>query len=380
MSDDDPIVVQCRLDTASDSILIEALARLGVRAEIKCTAGNNLEGTLAFTGSGTISAGLLGKLGLSVTTSGKAAKSRQTESEPIGTTPANLSWVARILAASEKRLIVEDFHYVSEESRKSFAFILKALGEYGVCPIIVGIWPQDNLLPYYNGDLDGRVEDIHLIWSNEELQQVLLRGAEAFNISISPSLRNALVSDAYSNVGLLQRLTEQLCIQEGLLKQPTDDPPYLTVGVPLDRARAKVAAQMRPRYEAFADNFVRGMRRLTEGLEVYRHLLQILTESSDEQLLQGIDAADLRGRIILPRGRKLRQSDLTRALERVDRLQAKIDIRPIVLTYHRPSRRVFVVDRSFLFFRKYGSPIWPWSEDEFVATNDLAKDDPLDLA
>jgi hypothetical protein len=70
--------------------------------------------------------------------------------------------------------------------------------------IVVGIWPQDHLLTYYNGDLDGRVDDIRLEWSRGELEQVLLNGSKALNITMAHRLRAAPVDDAHGNVGLLQ--------------------------------------------------------------------------------------------------------------------------------------------------------------------------------
>ena len=36
---------------------------------------------------------------------------------------------------------------------------------------------------------------------------------------------------------------------------------------------------MKARYDAFADDFVRGMKRMTEGLEVYKHMLRAFTRS-----------------------------------------------------------------------------------------------------
>ena len=59
-------------------------------------------------------------------------------------------------------------------------------------------------------------------------------------------------------------------------------------------------------------------------------------------------------------GDKIRQSDLTQALDRVAQLQSKLNIRPPVLTYEPHRRRLFLADRSFLFYRKYGKPTWPW--------------------
>ena len=62
----------------------------------------------------------------------------------------------------------------------------------------------------------------------------------------------------------------------------------------------------------------------------------------------------------------------------IDRLQVKIEISPPVLTYHRPGKRVQLVDRSFLFYRKYGAQSWPWDEGEEIQ-NDLAGATPLDI-
>jgi hypothetical protein len=372
------IVIQCRLDTTPESMLIEALSALGICAELKRTTGNSIEGAIELSASGTVGLSLLGKLGIGAKGSGKAVKEGEVESQPIGRVPTNLTWVAQLIAASGKRLIIEDFHYTSEDTRKAFSFILKALVDLGVYAIVIGIWPQDNLLPYYNGDLDGRVEDIHLTWSQEELENVLVRGAEALNISMSPQLRRCLVDDAYSNVGLLQRITEQLCIKEAVLARRSD-PLYLTVGESLERAREAVASDMRPRYEAFADNFVRGIRRLREGLDIYRCLLEEVTATEDDELLKGISPKELHNRMARSGHIRITKANLTRALERIDRLQAKMEIRPIVLTYNRYSERVFVVDRSFLFFRKYGHARWPWDEEEFTPTNDLADVEPLEL-
>ena len=106
---------------------------------------------------------------------------------------------------------------------------------------------------------------------------------------------------------------------------------------------------MRARYDAFADNFVRGMKRMTEGLEVYKHMLRAFTKGTSDELLEGIDSRELLRRIQddAPEA-TIRQGDLTQALDRVDRLQARIGVQPLVLTYNRDRRRLFLADRSSL--------------------------------
>ncbi len=379
LADDEVIKIQCTVDSTPESILQSALGQLGVRSELRRTDGNELQGTLDLSASGSLGVKFLGKVAVEGSGSATAAKIGEVESEPVGQTPADLSWVSRILAASELHLVVEDFHYLSEAHQRSFAYMMKALGEYGVYVLVVGIWPQDHLLTYYNGDLDGRVEDIHLAWSNEELLEVLDRGARALNVVFADRLKYALVEDSYGNVGLLQRLAEQLCLEAGII-DTLDEAVGLDLGPDMDRARERVASGMKGRFSAFADNFVRGMRRMPEGLEVYRHLLQTVTEAEDESLLVGIDSAELLGQIGEHGDSAIRPSDLTQALDRIDRLQVKISISPPVLTYNKDSRKVFVGDRSFLFYRKYGQATWPWGEGESTSiTNDLAVQEPLNF-
>lgn len=323
----------------------------------------------------------LGKLKAKGEVTEGTSEAQAVEAEPVGRTPADLSWVSRILKASGKRLVLEDFHYVTEENRKAFAFILKALGDYGVYVILVGIWPEDHLLTYYNGNLDGRVEDVRLVWEDADLDAVLRKGCEALNIEMADELRAALVADAWGNVGLVQRLAEQVCISAGVTERQ-DAAKVVGINGELQAARQTVSQRMKARYDAFADDFVRGMKRMSEGLAVYKHLLRTFTASNAEELLKGIDSKDLLGRI--QEGHPdppIRQSDLTQALDRVDRLQVKIGVEPPVLTYNKDRRRLFLADRSFLFYRQHGSPTWPWEMDDLfdAALEAIPAGDQLDM-
>jgi len=354
---EETIVVQCHRETTIESLLVEALGRLGVRAELRFTGERRAEGTLDFSGSGDVGVKILTRLGFKVGAKGVRGHVRTTEFQTLGQTPADLSWVGGVLSESDKRLVVEDFHYVSEGERRRFAFTLKALGEYGVYPVIVGVWPQDHLLTYYNGDLEGRVEDIHLTWAGHELAEVLDKGANELNITFSKSLKRELIEDAHGNVGLLQRLAERFCIEAGIIRSQRGESGVLTPGPQLERARTAVASAMRARFEGFADQFVHGMRSLPQTSETaYLYILQALAELPDQDLIAGIGVAALGARI----GAAGRAKDLRGALERLDRFQAKLDINPLVLTYSTHTRKVALVDRSFLFFRKHGEPRWPW--------------------
>lgn len=378
LADDDAIVLQCVPASTPESLLREALGRLGVQAELKRTTTQEFEGNLDFTGAAELGK-LLGKAKAEASASGGMSRATEIEHEPIGRSPADLSWVSKTIAVSGKRLVLEDFHYLTESVQRDLAFLLKAMGEYGLFVIVVGVWPKDHLLTYYNGDLEGRVEDIHLKWKDAELKRVIAQGADALRITIPEPLMDTMVAEASGSVGLVQRLAEQLCRAEGLNDSGSflSGRAHIGTGTGWEQAKRAVAQQMEGRFETFADNFVRGMRRLPEGLEVYKFLLQAATDATDEELTEGIDSAALLARIAAHGGGAIRLSDLTQALERIDRLQVKIEVRPPVLSYSRASRKLFLADRAFLFFRRNGNPHWPWMAGEPEITNDLSAGDPL---
>lgn len=372
------VVVQCTITSTAASILEEALSQLGVHASLTKNVTGNLTGNID------IDATVSGKLGVPFLTKAAAemsadlgleyGKETETQQQILGQTVANLHWVAASINASKKKLVLEDFHYLTEAEQRIFASWMKALGEYGCHVLIIGVWAQSHLLTYYNGDLEGRVTDIHLEWNDDELKKVLNQGASALEIRLSEQLVDQIVTDSYGNVGLVHRIAERLLELEDVDSVPTWA--RIDIGSQLGNARQAIADEMAGRFETFASNFVRGMRRMPEGLVVYLHLLKAVTNSSDESLLgEGVDSSALLAKLQTD---GIRRSDLSQALERVDKLQVKIDISPPVLTYHKSGKRVQIVDRSFLFYRKYGSQTWPWDEAEPI-DNDLAKSAPLDL-
>jgi hypothetical protein len=354
------VLVQCQHGTSIEALFTDALAALGVRAELRATTGSELEGSIDLTGSGGLKAGFLGHLGIGVRTGGRRKRARGLEMQPLGQTPGNVRWVAEAIRKSGRRLVIEDCHYLTDDCLKQLAFMLKALGAYGVHVIVVGIWPQDHLLTYYNGELSSRIEDIHLKWSEEELDQVLQQGCRALNINFSPKLRSDLVADAAGNVGLLQGLAEQLCREERITERRPDGP-LLTSGPSLDRARRAVAEQMGLRFQTFAENLDGAVHRSSKTATVHRQFLRTFTESADEELVEGMELAVLHDRIIRDSGSSILIAELQEALEEVPAMQAKIAVSPPVMIYNRFGQQVFLADRSFLFYRRYGNPRWPWS-------------------
>jgi len=337
--------VQCTTESTAAQVMQQALGLLGVRAEIRYTEERSLTGTIDLGASGQLGAKVAAQAKAQGKLSGQVGRTTSTESTAVGRTPADVPWIALVLSASGRRLVLEDFHYLNSEEQRAFSFLMKALGEYGVRVVVVGVWAEDHLLAYHNGDLSGRVEDIKLVWEDSELEEVLQKGSSELNIRFSEPLKEAMIADSFGNIGLLQRLAERVCMFGGVTTRSRR--PQLLDQELLPPARSDIVDQMAGRFLTF-------VRRMREARPSHVHVVSACATVSDDDLRAGVPVVDLAARCIGPNGRRrYSTADLRRRLEQLADAQSRALVFPPVLSFDAVGDRLFVVDRALLFYRKY---------------------------
>lgn len=346
------LIVQC-LPTMEkvEDVWCAALQNAGVELKTRSTTTKESETHIDGQVEGQIELPFIAGIKGGVDTGLKSGRSEVSEKVPIQT-DSLLPLLANYLRSSGKRLILEDFHYLLDEVRKDIAFGLKALYEERAYIVIIGIWSEQNLITYYNGDLTGRIEEINLTWSNEDLTKVLSQGEGALNIEFAPGLRNQLIESAFGNVGLLQRLAEKICMEANILRPQAAKQNISDIDL-LKRTRTQLVSDIRQRYTSIAEVFKASMRS-DAVLLLYARIYNELVNASDDELIQGITYSILFDRIQKNAGNvKIRQSDLTSALDKVERLQARKGVTPLLVSYSKSLRKLFLNDREFMFYRKY---------------------------
>lgn len=356
LPEDKCITVQCALKTTLTSIYAEILRKLGtsIPTEVK----EQLSGTAS------------AKAGIPQFFEGygKLESSTAISSEPQGSTLENINYIAEAINQSRKTVVIEDFHYLPEDERKNLAFDLKALWDSSVQFVIIGVWQEENLLSYYNGDLSGRIEEIDLKWTDAELEEVLNKGARKLNIMFTDSIKKKIIQDSNGNVGLLQRITKRLCLSSGI-QQEADRNGTATIIRQINalaNCRLKECQASSRRYREFSDLVSRGYSNNAARL-VYKNVLRVCLEASDEELQEGLHKDTIRERVETLLGRSVAKQSFDNVLNNLVKLQIERKISPVVLSYNGDSRKMKLVDQELLFFRKYigeNNLPWPWLQND----------------
>lgn len=246
-------------------------------------------------------------------------------------------------------IVLEDFHYLPDETQRQFAVTLKAFHENSEFTfIIVGVWLQENRLVQYNGDLTGRVTTINADkWLRSELLDAVSQGEKLLNVAFSDEFKTKLIDESYDSIYVVQEACYAALQQAGLhetSKQTTRLDPDAAAIV------KEVVDKQSARYMEFLVSFAQGFG-ATE-LQMYRWLLVPIVMSPVEEQERGLELREI-SRILKayhPRGEDLNPGNITQALSAFANLQVQHRMTPIVFDYDQSHRRLNVVDRSFLIW------------------------------
>jgi hypothetical protein len=330
---------------SAGTVIEQALGQFGVEETISVTVETYKSTTSTAGGEAAFGPGTL-----DVKRSDSSGKKRSRLSKPVGSGTDNLGWVAEQFKAKRRTPVFEDFHNLSTEDQVAMAYVIKALGEWEVPCIVVGIWTDTHLLKLYNGELEGRIVDVALKWNFDDLREVVSKGCSALNVEMSDEMIDKLVRASYTSVGLLQELCAATLHAAGIDHRPLRhqklDDPNLVV-----EATKSVVTQIDSRFEPF-------IQRLSE-VEVdgdhpnlYGHLVEAVQDRlSEPTLLSGV-ATDELITVLIAYDPDLERASLVDYLQELDEVQRTAGINPPVLAYDVPREKLLLVDRRLLLFLK----------------------------
>lgn len=353
LADEDYILVQCQ-NTWDAAKLSEAILK---------SAGCDVEVSNKLTSEGKAKLSVKAKTGFSLFGLGKAevegggegerTEKRERSFEPLELDPSDPNDLVRALKGIDfkKYIVLEDFHYLPQETQEGFAFSLKTVHETSKTTfIIVAVWREENRIIVYNGDLAGRVVSVDADkWGEEDLLKVFEAGEQLLNITFPEKFKIELISKALHSVYIVQDCCYKACMENNIAET---SPTPIRLPDTLDAARLvkEVIDEQGARYSSFLTNFAAGFG--TTQLEMYKWLLYPVVTAKISDLERGLVYRYIRLAIEAahPQGSSLNPGNLTQALISVPALQAKKNIKPFILDYDRSNLRLSIVDKGFLIW------------------------------
>lgn len=305
--------------------------------------------------------------GASASTDGKIGANSSTETK-YEEVPVNLELpqpVADLLdrVNCKKWVVLENFHYLSDEAQKEFAFDLRAFQELGVRFVILGVWREKNRMAQFNGDLLDRTIEIPVEpWTDADFKRVCDEGSRILNVEFDSTLLEQCIEVSFSSIGVFQELLKHICISAGI----TSSCAHRTKIESIDHLKTAISiktndygARHERALEAIAAGHMSGGQK-GDQLPLYLpyYLVRTIVEHGFEGIANGARKQVLWDwiRAIHHRGQDVRSNDMTNLLGGLAHLQSVKAISPPIFAYDAQQRILQVVDSTFYFFIKNVNP------------------------
>ncbi|MCP1996320.1 hypothetical protein [Flavobacterium sp. HSC-61S13] len=247
-------------------------------------------------------------------------------------------------------IIIEDFHYLKDETQVDFAIELKALHENSdLTFIVVGVWLEENRLIALNGDLSGRIKSVNADeWTDENLYSLIGDGEILLNISIPEASKKQLIKKSLNNVYIVQEVCYQLC-KINKINQTQDENKEINCES-LDVIISDVIDQHSGRYNNLITNISEGFQ-ATE-LEMHRWIMYAIIKADISKLEKGLKRNEINALLQVehPRKHELNPGNLTQALKSIASLQVKKNTIPLIIDYDSSNLKLNIVDKGFIIW------------------------------
>ncbi|EFE55468.1 hypothetical protein PROVRETT_05757 [Providencia rettgeri DSM 1131] len=254
----------------------------------------------------------------------------------------------------KKIIVIEDFHYLPEQTQIDFSVALKAFHESSKLSfVIVGVWLEEDKLTTFNGDLAGRIVSINADrWEESDFHQLFANSERLLHIKFDEKFKKNVIEMCNGSVFLAQQLCYQACEIENVNTIQSQSK-IIGKQFSVEEKIQKLINEQYSRYFKFLTDFSSGFDQTP--LELYKWILYVLLTVEKKYLEIGIPEAAVKRLIQEKHPQKTGASSkkLNQALRKSVDLQVKISIKPIVFEFDASSARIKIVDKPFILWRSY---------------------------
>lgn len=285
---------------------------------------------------------------------GKRIKTNETTYKSIEYNLALPQDVSEILNSVkfDKRIILENFHYLNGNTQKELAFHLRVFEDFNILFIVLGIWREKNRLAQFNGDLQDRLVEIPVEpWSSNDFLKVATIGGNLLKVSFE-DIKEDMVKCSFDSIGVFQELCKETCFAAGVLE--TKKHIKSIKKDVFSTAKAKKLDDYSGRHIRSIETFVEQKGKSSKEVPLYLayYFIKYLFNMAFEDIQSGIKRVNIHDGIkkIHHRADDVRPSDMSYFLHNLTSSQIKKSIIPPLFDYDRSTKKLKVIDSTLYFF------------------------------
>lgn len=253
-----------------------------------------------------------------------------------------------------KRIILENFHYLSEEVQKQLSIDLRIFEDYKILFIVLGIWREKNRLIQFNGDLVDRLVEVPVEpWEKRHLEKIVEDGLPLLNVSFE-KIKDHLIDTCFDSVGVFQELCKECCFAAGV--EETASTTVEINKLHVSKAIENKLNDYSSRHIRCLESFVEQKAKSSDEIPLYipYYFIKVLMQEDFEEVTKGLRRRAIQEKIkeIHHRAEDVRPSDMGYFLQTLVANQIKKAISPPIFDYDVSTASVKIIDSTFYFFLK----------------------------
>jgi hypothetical protein len=352
------LVIHLTPNFTTEAIYVEMLRQYGVKflTEITFKKGNKSTAKVSNEVKATIPTAVEAKTAIEA--ANEASYETQHRYQEITVDLSLANNVAELVTklGNGRFVVLENFHYLNEETQKDLAFDLRTFQERGIRFLILGVWRKKNRLQQYNGDLIDRVSEIPVEpWNPKDFHAIIHKGQDALHLEIHDEVVERIIKNSCGSVGVLQELLRTTCKNSGL--DETSENKHI-IGLKdgsecLDTAIAEKTDDYANRHERALISiatFDLNHPLFNELYIQYLFVAAVIDQRLPQDQVSFKKSALLKIINNLSGGEKVTAPDLDAFFNSLQEIQWELDISPSIFDYDRSSQCLNIIDSTFLFF------------------------------
>lgn len=256
-----------------------------------------------------------------------------------------------LLKNSNAVLVVEDFHYLSDNVQKEVFQQWKIFTDNEISVIVVGTTHHGVDLAVANSDLIGRIKHVDLKrWSDEDLSSIAITGLKLLNFSNNTFVSQLIAKESAGLPIITQQICAQLFTDRGVVSWDTATPIAFTTAE-TQKALYNVANTRYKNFEHWHSQLVNGPRKAARKYDTYAIILALFVQDpptfslTRTELDKRLKNANLEPEYTPP------PASINSTLSSLAKFQESRNFR--LLEWSKSDRTVYILEPSFLFYLRW---------------------------